>query len=109
MCRIGNGVSYNSGVSPGGKFYYDKMLSLAGDKFAAHVMVSLSDFEIRNRLNNPICRQHAKAALQIVKTNVINQRLLECLDFLIDRIEKDPSCGTSTDFKKLSAGYISWT
>lgn len=109
MCRIGNGVSYNSGVSPGGKPYYEAMLSFAGDKFAPHVMASLGDFEIRNRLNNSICRQHAKTALQFVKANVINQRLLECLDFLIDRIEKDPGCGTSADFKKLSSGYINWS
>ncbi len=50
MCRIGNGVSYCEGVSPGGKKYYDATLALAGDKYALHVMAALSDFEIRNRL-----------------------------------------------------------
>ena len=50
MCRIGNGVSYCEGVSPGGKKYYDATLALAGDKYALHVMAALCDFEIRKRL-----------------------------------------------------------
>ncbi|MFA1819487.1 hypothetical protein ACDX78_04645 [Virgibacillus oceani] len=28
ICRIGNGVSYNSGVSPGARPYYDKFLEM---------------------------------------------------------------------------------
>jgi hypothetical protein len=108
MCRIGNGVSYREGVSPSGKPYYDNILALAGDKYAPHVMVALSEFELRNRLGNATCRKHAKAALTIVKANVINQRLIECLDFLLTNIDADPKCVSSSEFKKLSADYINW-
>jgi hypothetical protein len=108
MCRIGNGVNYNEGVSPGAKQYYDAVLALAADKYAPYVMVSLSDFEIRNRLGNAICRKHAKAALTIVKGTVFNQRLLECLDYLLVNIDADQSCVANADFKKLSAGHINW-
>ena len=108
MCRIGNGVSYREGVSPGGKKYYDAILALAGDKYAPHVMAALSDFGIRNRLENSICRKHAKAALSIVRGNVVNRRLLECLGFLIDKIDTNPKCGSSREFKRLSADYIDW-
>ncbi len=108
MCRIGNGVRYNEGVSPGGRRYYDAILALAGDKYTPHVMVSLSEFEIRNRLGNDICCKHAKAALTIVKANVINQRLLECLDYLLTNIDSNKNCVSNTEFKKLSAGYINW-
>lgn len=108
MCRVGNGVNYNEGVSPGGKRYYDAILALAGDKYTPHVMASLSDFEIRNRLGNATCRKHAKAALTIVKANVINQRLLECLDYLLANIDADQKCVSSSEFRKLSTGYINW-
>ncbi|WP_395442926.1 hypothetical protein [Caulobacter sp. UC70_42] len=109
MCRIGRGVTYNGGVSPGARGYYDAMLALAADKYAPHVMASLSEFEIKNRLGNALCRSHAKAALQIVKANVINERLLECLDHLIDKLDVDPNCVNSLEFRKLSAGYINWS
>ena len=109
MCRIGNGVSYREGVSPGGRKYYDQILALAGDKFAPHIMASLSHFEVSAKLGNPRCRTHAKNALAIVRSNVINARIIECLDFLIDNIETKPSCVDSTDFKKLSASYINWS
>lgn len=109
MCRIGRGVSYCEGVSPGGRRYYDAILSLAGDRFAAHVMAALSDFEVRAQLGRSLCRQHARTALSLVRANVINQRLLECLDYLIAKIETDDGCASSSDFKKLSAGYINWS
>jgi hypothetical protein len=108
MCRIGKGVNYNEGVSPGGRRYYDAILALAGDKYTPHVMVSLSEFEIRNRLGNAICCKHAKAALTIVKANVINQRLLECLDYLLANIDSNHNCVSNSEFKKLSTGYIKW-
>ena len=108
MCRMGNGVSYREGVSPGGKRYYDAVLALAGDKYAPHVMAALSEFEVRNRLGNATCRKHARAALAIVKGNVINRRLIECLDFLLANIDADPQCASSREFKKLSADYINW-
>ncbi len=87
ICRIGRGMSYCEGVSPGGKRYYDAILSVAGDKYAPHVMGALLDFEVRAQLGKPICRSHAKTALTIVKGNVINARLVECLDYLIANIE----------------------
>lgn len=109
MCRIGRGVSYNGGVSPGGKKYYDAILALTGDKFAPQVMAVMSQFEIKNKLHNELCRKHAKAALEIAKQSVINGRLLECMDYLIANIEGDPKCVDSIEFKKLSAGHIDWS
>ncbi|GAA0607907.1 hypothetical protein [Paenochrobactrum glaciei] len=108
ICRIGRGVSYCEGVSPGGRKYYDSILELAGDKFAPHAMASLSHYEIKNQLHTALCRKHAKVALEIVKKNVINERLIECLEYLIANIETSMSCVDSGDFKKLSTGYFSW-
>jgi len=109
MCRIGRGVDYCGGVSPGGMKYYDAILATAGDRYAVHVMIAMASHEIRYKLGRgALCRQHAKAALTIVKGTVINERIIECLDYLIANIEADQNCVVSTEFKKLSAGYLTW-
>ncbi len=108
LCRIGNGVNYNNGVSPGGKPYYDQFLSFAGDQYAAAVMASLSHYEFRGRLSNATCRRQAKMAVEAVKPNVINQRLNECIDYLIANIEANASCVADATFRQLSAGVINW-
>lgn len=108
LCRIGRGVSFNDGVSPGGRRYYDAILKLCGDKFAPHVMAAFTHYEISGQLGRSICRTQAKQALEAARINVINQRLIECLTYLIDHIEANPGCTTSTDFKRLSADYIRW-
>lgn len=106
MCRVGNGVSYNSGVSPGGKAPYDHVLSLAGDKFAGHVVSALRGHQVQNRLHNTTCRSQAKEALTQVRTNIINARLAECFDYLIANIESNRVAATSSDFAELSANYF---
>jgi hypothetical protein len=106
---MGNGVSYNSGVSPGAKAYYDNVLRIAGDKFAPHVMASLTHYEIKARLGTERCRLHARDSLQIVRSVVINQRIAECLDYLIDRLPNDASCIDNQEFRQLSTGYINWS
>ena len=106
LCRIGRGVSYNDGVSPDGKRYYDAILALAGDKFAPHVMASFTHYEITGQLGRSVCRAQAKQALEVARSNVINPRLVECMSYLIDNIDKNPHCATSSDFKRLSADYI---
>jgi hypothetical protein len=107
ICRIGRGISYNDGVSPRAKPYYDKVLSLAGDKFAPSVMAAMSRYEIQGKLGSPIARVQAKLALQAVRKNVINARMAESLDYLIQNIEASPSCALSAKFKELSGPFLS--
>nr|CAD6438286.1 hypothetical protein REQ54_04554 [Rhizobium sp. Q54] len=109
LCRIGRGVSYNNGVSPGGKRYYDMILASGGDKFAPHIMASFTGYEILGQLARSVCRTQAKLALEMARTNIINPRLVECMTYLIDRIEADARCALSGDFRRLSADYIRWT
>ncbi len=108
MCRIGKGTSYSNGISTGGKAYYDNILSMLGDKHAVHSILALTHYEIQRKLEKPICRTQAKQALEMVKQSVVNERLIECLDYLIDRIETIGKCVLESEFKKLSAEYIAW-
>lgn len=108
MCRIGRSVSYCNGISPRGKVYYDHILSIFGDKFAPYVMSALTHFEVQRKIETPSCRVKAKEALGIVKQSVVNTRIIECLDFLIDNILKTGKCVFDSRFKKLSNGYMKW-
>lgn len=107
-CRIGRDVSYCNGVSPREKVYYEHILSMLGDKFAPHAMAALTHYEIQRKLGASSCRTKAKQALELIKQSVVNSRLIECLDFLIENIESTGKCVFDSRFKKLSAGYINW-
>ena len=72
-------------------------------------MAALAHYEIKARLGTDRCRLHAPDALQIVRSAVINQRIAECLDYLIDRLPNSASCVNSLEFQQLSAGYINWS
>jgi len=72
------------------------------------IQAAFTHYEISGQLGRSICRTQAKLALEAARTNVINQRLIECMTYLIDHIEANPRCVTSTDFKRLSADYIRW-
>lgn len=107
-CRIGRNVTYCNGVSPRGKVYYERFLSMFGDKYAPHAMVAIAHYEIQGKLGATLCRTKAKQVLEIIKENVVNNRLIECLDFLIENIENAGRCVFDSRFKNLSAGYITW-
>lgn len=108
MCRIGRDVSYCDGVSPRGEAYYEHILSILGDKYAPHAIAALTHYEIQRKLEASSCRIKAKFSLEIIKQSVVNGRLIECLDFLINKIESTGKCVFDSRFKKLSANYITW-
>ena len=81
---------------------------MLGDKYAAHAIVALAHYEIQSNLEAPICRTQAQLALETIKKNVVNARLIECLDHLIARIEGTGKCVLDSGFKKLSSSFINW-
>lgn len=105
-CRIGRGLTYCQGVSPGAKNYYDDILALSGDRFAPIVMGALSHYEFQAQLGSQIARNQCAQALGEVRKNVVNARILEGLDYLIANIEGDQKAASTADFKKISAPYI---
>lgn len=109
LCRIGRGLSYNNGVSPRGRIYYDRLLTLLGDQYAPMALAALSHYEIQNQLDKEICKQQAVAALQVLKTTVVNARLIECIDFLLAHLPASGKVVFDTRFKTLTAGYINWS
>lgn len=107
-CRMGKGVSYCNGVSPRGQTYYDMILANAGDKYTPYVLSLLTHDNFQYSLKNTTVRTQTRQALEVVKTNVISQRIIECLDFVIAKIEQSPTCVLSNEFRTLSAAHINW-
>ena len=108
ICRIGRGMSYCNGVSPRGGLYYDRILALLGDQFAPLALAALASYEIQGQLEREICRQQACLALTVLKTGVVNQRLIECIDFLLAHIPNTGKAVFDSRFKVMSSGYITW-
>lgn len=108
MCRIGRGISYCSGVSPRGRVYYDRIIGLLGDQFAPTALIALTSYEIQAQLERNICRQQACLALGVLKAGVVNQRLQECIDFLLANLPSTGKVVFDTKFKMLSENYITW-
>ena len=108
MCRIGRGTSYCNGVSPRGKEYYDRLIGLFGDQFAPLALATLTHYELQTKLENDIARQQACLALTVLKAGVVNQRLQECIDFLIANLPTSGKVIFDTRFKTLSAAYLTW-
>lgn len=109
MCRIGNGRAYYNGVSPRGAGYYDQLLVLLGDTWAPSALVALTSYEIQLQLSQEVCRKQACIALEKLKSGVVNQRLLECIDFLIANLPGNGKAPLDSRFKQLTAGYLTWS
>ncbi len=83
ICRIGKGVSYNSGVSPAGKPLYDQFFGMLGDQNIINTIIAMHSYEVRVHLDNQHCRQQMVDILTILRANARSERIQEILDFLI--------------------------
>jgi hypothetical protein len=108
ICRLGRGLPYCNGVSPRGRFYYDRIIGLLGDQFAPTALAALTQYELQTQLGLEICRQQACIALVTLKAGVVNQRLIECIDFLLKHLPANGKSVFDSRFKTLSNGYIAW-
>lgn len=103
-CRIGNGVKYNQGVSPGARPHYDAILALAGDKFGKVILDAIREMAKAGTFYNDVRRGQVKATLSEAKKNAINARLIECYDYLIDKLPSDEKAPLSKEFTQLRGG-----
>lgn len=105
-CRIGNGVSYNSGVSPAGKPVYDSLLNMLGDDNVVQVLITFYRPEIYILLSNSNCRNHAVQVLTNIRTNVVSDKLKQILDHLITNGSNLEKTMKTTEFKTLASSHI---
>jgi hypothetical protein len=108
ICRIGKGISYNSGVSPMGKPLYDKFFSLLGDDSVPYLLVAMHSHEVANILENDRCRNHMLEVINNVEKNVVSERLKEIIGYLKDNPNILHKIHNDTRYKELTKSCIYW-
>jgi hypothetical protein len=108
-CRLGRGLSYQSGVSPGGCPLYDQFLKLLDDEGIASCLTSFFDPEINSKLQNRICQIHLKTVLINLKSIVISERLRDSVDIMLQDIPNAHLAGRKKEFRELTAPFIQWS
>lgn len=104
MCRIGNGVRHNLGVSPGARQHYDTILALAGDKFGEILLKTIREMVNAGSFYSDVGRGQVKATLTEAKKNAINACPIECYDYLIAKLPSDEKAPLSREFAQLFSG-----
>ncbi|MCC2607918.1 hypothetical protein [Planctobacterium marinum] len=108
ICRIGKGISYNSGVSPSGKPLYDRFLSLLGDENIILALIAMHSNEVRVNLDNKYCQQHMVSILNLFKENARSERIQEILDYLIKNEKILHKIHNDKTYKELTKNHITW-
>lgn len=109
ICRIGKGISYNSGVSPSGRPLYDRFLSLLGDENIILALIAMHSSEVRVNLDNKYCQQHMVSVLNLFKENARSERIQEILDFLIKNEKILHKIHNDKTYKELTKNHITWS
>lgn len=109
ICRIGKGISYNSGVSPSGKPLYDRFLSLLGDENIILALIAMHSNEVRVNLDNKYCQQHMVSVLNLFKENARSERIQEILDYLIKNEKILHKIHNDKTYKELTKNHITWS
>ena len=45
----------------------------------------------------------------MIKSNIVNERYIEALEYLIRKLPSDSEAMLSKDFKKISSAFLTWT
>lgn len=108
LCRIGRGISFKNGVSPSGIDYYDRFFNMLKDDFIPLFIAQLCEFDIQQKLSRKIGMQQAIEMITEVKHNIISERYVESLDYLLDTFPGTERAIFNTEFKKLTSGFLTW-
>ncbi len=100
-CRIGNGVSYCGGVSPGGRPHYEKFLGLLNDTGVHECLILLGTPELLQKLSHKQCSEHLPAVIVALRENLISERLKSALDLLETELESPGHVIVSREFREV--------
>jgi hypothetical protein len=106
QCRLGRGLSYREGVSPGARSMYDQFLGVLDEKGIVCAIVALSAPEINSKLDNAICQGHLAAVLSTLECVVVSDRLREVITYLKAEISKIRRRLVSREFRELMAPFL---
>jgi hypothetical protein len=109
ICRIGKGIPYNNGVSPGGRILYDKFFKMLGDENIIETLLAMHLNDVRVKLGNEICQKHMKFVLKILLKNARSERIIEILDYAISHYKRLNKLHLDKKYKDLTKNHIEWS
>lgn len=100
-CRLGNGVNYCNGVSPGAAPLYEQFLSILDDAGIKASLFYLGSPEILQKLSYAKCRMHLPQVLEVLREHVISDRLRDAIDLIASDPERAITIIQSHEFREL--------
>lgn len=107
-CRIGREVNYCNGVSPSAKLYYDNFFKILS-KDQIKILIALLQDNLQSiDQNNTIKIQNIKEILELIKSDLLGDRLNEIINYLIECAEENilHTAYNQKEFKDLCNGVI---
>lgn len=104
LCRIGNGVSYQNGVSPGAKRYYNNFFEILDNKQIIKLLSLLEDPTVRNALHGTIRTDNFNQILNIINTPLNSPRITELINYLIENHSNAYNIVLTKRYKDLTRG-----
>ncbi len=108
VCRIGKGMAYNRGISSEGLPYYDSFLSLLSEEQFPELIIQLTKLEVQQRMSRKIGRENAIQILSDIKKNLVTEKYIETIDYLIKELPKSEKAVFNSDFKKITGTFLTW-
>ncbi|WHY01325.1 hypothetical protein [Neobacillus sp. DY30] len=105
VCRIGNGVSYNMGVSPGAKPLYDTFINLLSSDQIIILIKLLETVEIQSRLGIKNCQQQLVSLLQNINADLLSLRVQEVITFLIENAANVSNVTKTKGFRDITKAF----
>ena len=108
ICRIGKNVSYQNGVSPGGRLYYDKFFQNSDEDIIKRVLILLSEGNINIYIK--IQNSNLLEVLKLIPKSMIGAQYIEILEELIIFLDdgKDAINFFNTkEFKQFKRNFLS--
>lgn len=108
LCRLGKGMSYNRGISPKGLPLFNQFFKILGEKYVPEFLITLMKTVIQQRLSRKICLEECVEVLKLVRENIVNEKYLESIDFLIVNLPKTGKIVFDSKFKKITSAFLTW-
>lgn len=106
ICRIGNGVYYCDGVSPGAKPYYNELFSLLDSKQVITLLSLIEKPSIRNHISGSTKSRHFEAILRSIHSPLNSSRVNEIIEYLIENCTNVYNIVNSKQYKDLTRGVF---
>lgn len=108
ICRIGNNRNYCEGVSTRSLKYYDKLFSTMNESEVIKTVSILVNDSMYSYWFAPYQKYHIKRICELLKTNMISEKMMEILDLIIKEEGKLSTLFVSKEFKQVCKGKISF-